>query len=167
MANAAWLEAEKKDTRMIKSVRWRRIGYYVILSGFLLYGAVRMLGALPGFTQSMGWTDTQIGRQIVQTLESALPAMSEQAILPMSVPVYIGWSALMGFLLTSGSLLALAKKRAGHWLMASYFVLFGAGFLNYLVVNVKLLHFAAGLLLFLLMLWLSDRRSTANQLPAD
>lgn len=132
-----------------------RIGYYVISTGLLVYGALRLIGAIPGLGQAMGWSDTEIGRNIVAKLASSLPEMSERAILPMSLATYIGWSGLMGFLLTVGSVLALFRRKSGFWLMGAFFALFAFGFVNYLVVNVKLVHFAVALSLFLLMLRLA------------
>lgn len=148
---------------MFKNGTPRQIAYYVIAIGFLIYGGLRVAGALPAFAQSMGWWDTQIGRQIVEVLESSLPEMSGQAIVSLPVQAYIAWSAIMGIVLTVSSLLALFMFRADYVLMGAYFFLFGLGFINYMVVNVKLVHFAAGLLLFLLMLWLSDVRPRRMQ----
>lgn len=136
----------------------RRIGYYVILVGFLVYGGIRAGGGLAAFAQAAGWWDTEIGRKVVETVASSLPEMSGRAFVPLSVEGYIAWSATMGIVLTAGSLLALFKVRGGYLLMGVYFVLFGMGFMNYMVLNVKLLHFAASLFLFLLMVWLSNIR---------
>ncbi len=142
---------------MFKRSAFRNVAYYMIVLGFLIYGGLRLYGTVPAVGQIMGWMNTDIGRLVVEALKPGFPELSAGAIIPLSIEVYMGWSALMGITLTLGSFLALFKLRAGYALMGLYFVLFGAGFVNYLAFNIKLLHFAAGLMLFLLMLWLSNR----------
>ena len=112
---------------MFKRSAFRNVAYYMIVLGFLIYGGLRLYGTVPAVGQIMGWMNTDIGRLVVEALKPGFPE------------------------------LALFKLRAGYALMGLYFVLFGAGFVNYLAFNIKLLHFAAGLMLFLLMLWLSNR----------
>lgn len=132
------------------------VGYYPIVIAFLIYGGFRTFGGVHVIGQLMGWSNTDIGRSIIDALEPGFPAMSSRALIPISMFTYLSWSAVMGVVLTTGSLLALFKKRAGYWLMASYFILFGVMFINYLVFNVKVAHLAAGLVFFLIMLWLSN-----------
>jgi hypothetical protein len=143
----------------------RLIGYYLINIGFLIYGVLRLLGSVPGFAHVMGWWDNKIGREIVSKIDVALPELSEKAIVVLSIEAYMGWSVLMGLVLTVGSLLALFKARIGYLLMGSYFVLFGLGFVNYLSINAKILHFAVGLSLFVVMLLLSKRLNGAGGRP--
>lgn len=142
---------------MSRRNRLRNFAYYVIIVGFLIYGALRLNGAIPAFGQTMGWWDTDIGREIVEALAPGFPEMSAGAIVPLSIEVYMGWSALMGITLTVGSVLALFKLRIGYIFISFYYVLFAAGFINYLVFNVKLLHFGVALAFFVLALWLSDQ----------
>lgn len=137
----------------------RRIAYYVIAGGFLVYGGLRLAGGLPAIAQVMGWADTEVGRGVLEMLTEGLPEMSQRAIVPLSIPAYIAWSTTMGVVLTIGALLALFKRRIGYWLMGLFFVMFAWGFVNFMVINAKFLHFAAALLLFLLMLWLSKERN--------
>jgi hypothetical protein len=137
----------------------REIGYYLIAIGFLVYGGFRIAGAVPAVAQLMGWGDTDIGRSIVEALAPVFPALSQRALIPLSMAAYLSWSGIMGIVLTTGSLLALFKRRSGYWLMASYFILFGVMFINYLVFNVKIAHLAAGFALFLIMLRLSNKPS--------
>ncbi len=132
------------------------IGYYLIVTAFLIYGGFRLLGGVHVIGQLMGWSNTDIGRSIVDALAPGFPAMSSRALIPLSMFTYLSWSALMGVILTLGSFLAIFKLRAGYWLMAAYFMLFGVMFINYLVFNVKVGHLAAGLVLFLIMLRLSN-----------
>jgi hypothetical protein len=134
----------------------REIGYYMIATAFLVYGGFRVFGAVPAVAQLLGWADTDIGRSVVEALTPAFPAMSQRAIIPLSMASYLSWSALMGIVLTAGSLLALFKVRVGYLLMAAYFALFAVMFINYLVFNVRIAHLAAGFGLFLLMLRLSN-----------
>ena len=137
----------------------RQIGYYLINSGFLIYGALRLLGAVPGVTHIMGWWENPIGEEIVAKLADGFPEMSEKAFVSLSMGGYMTWSALMGLFLTLGSLLALFKARVGYWLMGGYFALFAAMFVNYQAFNTKIVHFAVSLGLFVVMLLLSKRRS--------
>ncbi len=137
----------------------RDVGYYLIAIGFMVYGGFRIAGAVPAVAQLMGWGNTDIGRSIVEALAPAFPALSRRALIPVSMEAYLGWSAIMGIVLTTGSLLALFKRRVGYWLMAAYFILFGVMFINYLVFNVKIAHFVSGLVLFLIMLRLSKKPS--------
>ncbi len=144
------------------------MGYYVIAVGFFVYGALRLIGAAPGLGQAMGWSDTEIGREIVAKLATSLPEMSQHAFVPMSLATYIGWSGLMGIVLTAGSALALFRRRIGFWLMGAFFALFAFGFVNYLVVNIKLVHFGVALVLFLMMLrWAEPRPDTAVKAPVE
>lgn len=137
----------------------REVGYYAIAIGFLIYGSFRIAGGVPAVAQLMGWGDTDIGRSVVDALAPAFPALTRRALIPLSMQAYLGWSTIMGIILTTGSLLALFKRRVGYWLMAAYFILFGVMFINYLVFNVKIAHLATGLVLFLIMLRLSNKPS--------
>lgn len=139
-----------------KRVTLRSVGYYLLAAGFFIYGAMRLGGSVPAIGQIMGWWDTELGRGVVEAIEPELPTLNAGSFVAYSLGGYIGWSATMGLLLTAGSLLALFRVRAGYALMALYFILFAAGFVNSLVFNVKLLHLAVGVGLFVLMIWLSD-----------
>lgn len=131
------------------------IGYYLLATGFFVYGVVRLLGGLLAIGQIKGWSDTAIGRGAVEVIEPALPDLNAGSFVPYSLSGYIGWSSLMGLFLTAGSLLALLRVRAAYTLMALYFVLFAGGFVNSMVFNIKLLHLTIGLGLFVLMIRLS------------
>lgn len=135
----------------------REVGYYLIAIGFLVYGGFRIAGAVPAVAQVMGWGNTDIGRSIVEALAPAFPALSQRALIPLSMAAYLSWSGIMGLALTTGSMLALFKLHVGYWLMASYFILFGIMFINYLTFNVKIVHLATSLVLFLIMLRLSTK----------
>jgi uncharacterized membrane protein YgdD (TMEM256/DUF423 family) len=133
----------------------REIGYYLIATAFLVYGSFRVYGGVQAVAQLLGWADTDIGRSVVDALAPVFAGLSQRALVPLSMAAYLGWSAIMGIVLTAGSLLALFKNRVGYLLMATYFVLFGGMFINYLVFNAKVAHLAVGLVLFLIMLRLS------------
>lgn len=137
----------------------RRTGYYLINSAFLIYGLIRLIGAVPGFAHIMNWWDNSIGSQIESKLDEAFPELSEKAIVVLSLEVYMGWSVLMGVVLTLGSALALFKIKIGYVLMAIYYILFGLMFINYWSIDTKIIHFIIGLSLFVLMIFLSKRRT--------
>ncbi len=144
---------------MVKKRLLANLGYYLIVLAFLVYGGFRMFGGVQAVGQVNGWTDTEIGIAIVDALTPGFPALSKRAIIPLTMSTYLGWSAVMGVVLTFGSLLALFKLRSGYWLMATYFMLFGVMFINYLVFNIKVGHLVAGLALFGIMLRLSNVHS--------
>lgn len=147
---------------MVRKSLLGEIGYYLIASGFLLYGGFRLFGAVPAVTQLLGWSDTDIGRSIVDALMPAFPAMSQRAFIPLSMAAYLSWSGIMGLVLTAGALLALFKRRVGYWLMASYFALFAVMFVNYLAFNMKIAHLATSFAFFLIMLRLATKPSRSG-----
>ena len=123
----------------------------------------RLVGSVPAVTQWLGWTDSVIGRSVIEALTPGFPALTRRALIPFSMGAYLGWRALMGIVLAAGATLALFRRRSGLWLMASYFLLFGVMFLNYLAFSTKIVHFAVGLVLFAVMLWLSKPRSVGDR----
>ncbi|GGY40783.1 hypothetical protein [Parvularcula lutaonensis] len=137
----------------------RQVFYYLINIAFLVYGFARLVGSGLGFGQAARWFDTEVGRQAVDALRPGFAELSENAIVTLPMAGYLGWSLLMGVVLTVGSLLALFKARLGYILMASYFALFALMFVNYQIINVKLVHLTVGLALFAGLLLLSKRRS--------
>lgn len=136
----------------------RLVGYYVINVGFVIYGALRLLGAVPAFAHIVGWWENDIGREVVGKLDTALPELSETAIVVLPLEVYMGWSAVMGVVLTLGAAFALFRARIGYILMGIYYALFGLLFVNYPTVNIKILHLIIGLSLFFVMLLLARRK---------
>ncbi len=146
----------------------KKAGYYVIALAFLVYGLLRLNGAVPAVGQAMGWSDTEMGRTVLAAARPGFAEMEPRGIVPLSLTGYMMVSLLMGITLSIGSLLALFKIRAGYYLMGLFFVLFALGFVNYQVFNSKIIVFAISLAFFILMLWLSDRaRVHTNPTKAD
>lgn len=120
----------------------------VILSlGLLVYGALRLFGTVmflligAGLLQS---ADFESGRQL---LSDALPDMNESAIVPFSPLAYTLFSGAMGLAMTLGALGTLFKRIWGVWLLALYNALFLAMFVNFGIVNAKLVHLGVTILL--------------------
>lgn len=134
----------------------KKIGYYVIALAFLVYGILRLNGAVPAVGQAMEWSDTEMGRTVLAAARPGFAEMEPRGIVPLSLTGYMMVSLLMGITLSIGSFLALFKIRAGYYFMGLFFLLFAFGFVNYQVFNSKIIHFAISLALFILMLWLSD-----------
>ena len=120
----------------------------MILSlGLLVYGALRLFGTVmflligAGLLQS---ADFESGRQL---LSDALPDMNESAIVPFSPLAYTLFSGAMGLAMTLGALGTLFKRIWGVWLLALYNALFLAMFVNFGIVNAKLVHLGVTILL--------------------
>ena len=120
----------------------------MILSlGLLVYGALRLFGTVmflligAGLLQS---ADFESGRQL---LSDALPDMNESAIIPFSPLAYTLFSGAMGLAMTLGALGTLFKRIWGVWLLALYNALFLAMFVNFGIVNAKMVHLGVTILL--------------------
>ena len=120
----------------------------MILSlGLLVYGALRLFGTVmflligAGLLQS---ADFESGRQL---LSDALPDMNESAIVPFSPLAYTLFSGAMGLAMTLGALGTLFKRIWGVWLLALYNALFLAMFVNFGIVNAKMVHLGVTILL--------------------
>ncbi|MFC6197585.1 hypothetical protein [Ponticaulis profundi] len=133
----------------------------VILSlGLLVYGALRLFGTVmflligAGLLQS---ADFESGRQL---LSDALPDMNESAIIPFSPLAYTLFSGAMGLAMTLGALGALFKRIWGVWLLALYNALFLAMFVNFGIVNAKMVHLGVTILLTFILYLLVRAKPT-------
>ena len=133
--------------------------YYLIGLGFLVYGGARLFGGSLAFAHIMRWRESPMGAEVEGELVKAWPQLSEKAIIDIPIEAYLGWSLLMGVVLTLGALLALFRRRIGLVLIGGYYVLFGLMFVNYLAFNAKLLHFGIGVAMLALMVFLAEKLS--------
>ena len=134
------------------------MGRMILSLGLLAYGAVRVFGAVMFLLVGAGMIDSpefEAGRQI---LFDALPDMNEGAFIAFSPFAYTLFSGAMGAAMTLGALGTFFKRLWGVWLLALYNLLFLAMFVNFAVVNTKLIHLAVTIILTILLYYLVRKR---------
>ena len=135
-----------------------RIVYVVLGAGLTLYGLFRALGTGAYFADRLGVAPNGMAGQIEAALAEALPRLNAQAVVPLPLEGYLGWSLAMGVALTLGGVLALFRARGGFTLIALYHALFALLFVNYQTLNEKLAHLGVSLAAFLVMVLIARRR---------
>lgn len=130
-----------------KTKRYLSIGIGLL---FLIYGAVRM--GVPSLLvlQSNGiLADSELQAGLDEVIQF-LAMVHDQALLPMSALVYLGYIWLMGALLVVGAVGCIMRKPALKSSLYAFLLLYAALFINFQTINPKVFHMiaCAGLLLF-------------------
>lgn len=135
---------------------------------FGLYASARLMGGGLMLMQIMGLSDSVLVKSAIQKVEEALPVMNETAFIPFSVPMYFAFSVLLGLVLIAGALGVAFRQWWGIWPIFLYYLLFGLSFLNFQIVNEKLIHLFIGLgvAIVLFFLTIPDRRKLITSEPA-
>lgn len=92
-------------------------------------------------------------------LHAALPVMNDTAFIPVSVPVYIGYSMLMGVVLLVGSALVIIRHRKGMYLVFGYSLMFALMFVNFHTFNANLLSLLAVFAISVLLAFLVRKKA--------
>jgi hypothetical protein len=106
--------------------------------------------AIPAFGEAIG------------RIQSLLSESGRGPLVPFSVAGYLGYGALMGAVLSVGAVGSLLRWRYGLHFIGAFLALYALLFVNFQMVNVKLLHLAVCAALFGVLVWLRDDR---GQLP--
>ena len=115
----------------------RIIGIFVAIL-FLGYGLVRIgVGALL-LAQTLDLINFPDLAEGVAEVKIFIDARANDQIFPFSVPGYLGYILVMGALLTTGAVGAIARYRWGYSLLGLYLVMHAALFVNFQEVNPKL-----------------------------
>ncbi|WP_298918947.1 hypothetical protein [uncultured Algimonas sp.] len=131
----------------------RKVLAWCIGALFILYGLIRFGGSAMIFHALT--TGVESGFQDgIDKIAALVDRTADIQIVPFTVAGYFAYVALLGASQIAGTLGTMFRRRWGVWVMGVYFLIFGLGFVNFQLFNMKTGVLFVSLALYGLMLWL-------------